>query len=99
MTVPQLLLLSCGLFAIGIFGVLTRRNAIAILLAIELLLNASSLACVAFGRAWGAAQGQVVALFIIALAACEVAVGLAVIIGLYRTLRTVIPDAANTLRG
>ena len=94
-----LLVVSCALFCLGIFGVLTRRNAIAILLAIELMLNAASLNFVLFSRAFGHVQGQAFALFIIALAACEAVVGLAIIINLSRTARTVFADEVDLLQG
>ena len=99
MTVRFLLLISSALFCLGIFGVLTRRNAIAILLSIELILNAASLNFVVLGQALGQVQGQAVALFVIALAACEAAVGLAIILGLYRTTKTVLADQVNLLKG
>ena len=99
MAVRHLLLLSCALFCLGVFGVLTRRNAIAILLSIELILNAASLNFVVFGRLFGSSQAQAFALFVIALAACEAAVGLAIILGLYRTAKTVLADHMNLLKG
>ena len=94
-----LLVVSCALFCLGVFGVLTRRNAIAILLAIELILNAASLNFVVLGHAFGHPQGQAFALFVIALAACEAAVGLAIVLGLYRTANTVLADQVNLLKG
>ena len=94
-----LLLVSSLLFCLGVFGILTRRNAIAILLSIELILNAASLNFVVFSRIYGAAQAQAFALFIIALAACEAAVGLAIILGLYRTAKTVFADEVRLLKG
>ena len=99
MTTLHLLLLSCALFCIGIFGVLSRRNAIAILLAIELILNAASLNFVIFSRVGGQPHAQAFALFIIALAACEAAVGLAIILGLYRTAKTIFADDIHLLKG
>ena len=99
MSIHHLLLLSSALFSIGVFGVLTRRNAIAILLAIELILNAASLNFVVLGQALGHLQGQAFALFVIALAACEAAVGLAIVLGLYRTAHTVLADQVNLLKG
>ena len=98
-SVKHLLLLGSALFAIGVFGVLTRRNAIAILLSIELILNAAGLNFVVLGQASGHPQGQAFALFVIALAACEAAVGLAIVLGLYRTANTVLADQVNLLRG
>ncbi len=97
--VQSLLLLGSALFSLGVFGVLTRRNAIAILLSIELILNAASLNFVVFGRVYGAVQAQAFAVFIIALAACEAAVGLAIVLGLYRTAKTVFADDVHLLKG
>ncbi len=97
--VKLLLLLSSALFCLGVFGILTRRNAIAILLSIELILNAASLNFVVFGRLFGSAHAQAFALFIIALAACEAAVGLAIVLGLYRTAKTVLADSVHLLQG
>jgi len=94
-----LVLISCALFCVGLYGVLTRRNAIAILLAIELILNAAALNLVALGRVFGQASAQAFALFVIALAACEAGVGLAIIIGLYRTAKTVLADELKLLEG
>ncbi len=97
--VPTLLIVSSALFSLGVYGVLTRRNAIALLLSIELILNAASLNFAVFSRLYGQAQGQAFALFVIALAACEAAVGLAIIIALYRTAKTVLADQVTLLRG
>jgi NADH:ubiquinone oxidoreductase subunit K len=94
-----LLLVSSALLCLGVYGVLTRRNAIAILLAIELILNAAMLNFVVFGRVFGHAQAQAFALFVIALAACEAGIGLAIVISLYRSARTVLADQVNILRG
>ncbi len=91
--------LSCGLLGAGIFGLLTRRHAIAMLLSIELILNAASLNFVLFAQRFGQAQGQATALFIIALAACEAAVGLAIILALARTAKTTMADDATLLKG
>lgn len=99
MPLLPLLLISCALFCIGVYGVLTRRNAIAILLAIELILNAASLNFVLVGRLLSRPQGQAFALFVIALAACEAAVGLAIVLALYRTAKTVLADQVNLLKG
>ena len=91
--------LSCALLGTGIFGVLTRRHAIAMLLSIELILNAASLNFVLFAQRFGQVQGQATALFIIALAACEAAVGLAIILALARTAKTSLVDEATLLKG
>ena len=97
--VRSLLLLGNALFCVGIYGVLTRRNAIAILLSIELILNAASLNFVVFSRVYGAVQAQAFAVFIMALAACEAAVGLGIVLGLYRTAKTVFADDVHLLKG
>lgn len=93
------LFVSHALFCLGLYGILTRRNAIGILLSIELILNAAALNFVLFGRAFGVIQGQAFALFIIALAACEAVVGLAIIIGLARSAKTVLADTVDLLKG
>ena len=94
-----LLLLSHALFSLGVYGVLTRRNAIGLLLSIELILNAAALNFVLFGRVFGQVQGQAFALFIIALAGCEAVVGLAIIINLSRNAKTVFADHVDLLKG
>ena len=94
-----LLLLSHALFSLGVYGVLTRRNAIGLLLSIELILNAAALNFVLFGRAFDQVQGQAFALFIIALAGCEAVVGLAIIINLSRNAKTVFADHVDLLKG
>lgn len=102
------LVLAALLFAMGLFAVITRRHAIGVLLGIELMLNAANINLVAFNRygppGFGlgplaeSADGQVFALMVIALAACEAAVGLALIIRLYQTLATVEPDDAASMK-
>ena len=100
MTPDQLVLwLSSALLSLGVFGLLTRRHAIAILLSIELILNAASLNFVLFAQRLGQVQGQAAALFIIALAACEAAVGLAIVLALFRTARTTMVDDITLLKG
>jgi len=96
------LLLSAALFATGLAGVLTRRNAIAVLIGVELMLNAANLNFVAFWRhgvSEGDATGLVFALFAIAVAAAEAAVGLALVIAVYRHYRTAHVDEVDRLRG
>jgi NADH-quinone oxidoreductase subunit K len=99
MPISAFLLLSNALFCIGIYGLLTRRHAIGLLLSIELILNAAALNFVIFGRMFGDAQAQAFALFIIALAACEAVVGLAIIISLARSAKTVYADDVRLLSG
>ncbi len=94
------LLLSALLFGIGAFGVLTRRGAIAILMSIELMLNAGNLALISVGRTQpgGGADAQVFALFVLAIAAAEAAVGLGIVIALYRLKGSIDIDLARLLR-
>ena len=94
-----MLWLSHALFCLGVFGMLTRRHAIGLLLSVELILNAAALNFVLFGRMLGAVQGQAFALFIIALAACEAVVGLAIIIQLVHSAKTVWADQVDLLKG
>ena len=100
-TANQLMGLSAVLFAIGVLGVLTRRNAILIFMSIELMLNAANLNFVAFSRLVKVPGlvGQTFSTFIIGVAAGEVAIGLAIIISLYRNKDTVMVDEMNLLRG
>ena len=99
MPVKPLLLLSHALFCVGIYGILTRRHAIGLLLAIELILNAAALNFVLFSRVFGHVEAQAFALFIIALAACEAVVGLAIILRLSRAAKTVFADHVDLLKG
>jgi NADH-quinone oxidoreductase subunit K len=93
------LVLAALVFAIGLFGVLTRRNAIGILLGIELMLNAVNINLVAFARFNGDLGGVVFTLFTISITVAEVAVGLAIVIAIYRVRRTVEADRLDLLRG
>ncbi len=94
------LLVAAGLFVLGLYGVLARRNAVAILMSIELMLNAVNINLVAFWRylAPEALNGQVFAVFVFAVAAAEAAVGLALIISIYRNRQTVIAEDVNMLK-
>ena len=88
------------LFALGLFTVVTRRNAIGILMGIELVLNAANVNYVAFARYGNAGyDGQVFAIFVIMLAAAEAAIGLAIVLGIYRKFETIDVDATDRLRG
>ena len=102
MTIPLswYLILAAALFCIGAYGVLVRRNAIAILLGVELMLNAVNINLVAFWRYLDPAlmAGQVFAVIVFAVAAAEVAVGLALIISIYRRRKTVVADDINLLK-
>ncbi len=95
------LFLALVLFAIGIYGVLARRNLIAVLISVELILNAASINFMAFNRflAPQPAVGQIITLFIMAVAAAEAAIALSIIIAVYRRLKTVNIDQATELRG
>jgi NADH-quinone oxidoreductase subunit K len=103
MSVPltYYLILGAAVFCIGLYGALVRRNAVGILMALELMLNAVNINLVAFSRAVtpGLLTGQVFALFVIAVAAAEAAVGLAIIIALYRSKRTVNADEVDLMKG
>ena len=94
-----LLYISNALFCVGVYGLLTRRHAIGLLLAVELILNAAALNFVLFGRVYGSMPAQVFTLFIIALAASEAVLGLAIIINLSRTAKTILADHVDLLRG
>ena len=93
------LILSAVLFTIGTAGVLVRRNALVIFMSVELQLNAVNLAFVAFSRMHGTLTGQALAFFVMVVAAAEVAVGLAIIVTVYRMRRTVDVDRAHLLKG
>jgi NADH-quinone oxidoreductase subunit K len=93
------LLLAGILFALGLMGVLVRRNVIFILLSIEVMLNAAGLAFVVAGARWGQPDGQVMFIFILAMAAAEVSVGLALALQLHHWFRTLDADAARQMRG
>jgi NADH-quinone oxidoreductase subunit K len=87
------------LFAIGLTGVLVRRNMIFILLSMEIMLNAASLAFVVAGAQWGQADGQVMFIFILAVSAAEVAVGLALLLSFFQRHKSLDADAAREMRG
>jgi NADH-quinone oxidoreductase subunit K len=93
------LTLSATVFCIGLFGVMTRRNTIGILLGIELMLNAVNINLVAFGRFGGDLTGVIFAVFTIAITVSEAALGLAIVILLFRGRRTVIADHLDLLKG
>ncbi len=92
-------MLSALLFTIGVTGVLTRRNALVVFMSVELMLNSANLALVAFSRRWNHVDGQILTFFVITVAAAEVAVGLALLVGIFRTRRTTNVDEVNTMRG
>jgi len=91
--------LSAILFTIGALGVLIRRNSIVIFMSVELMLNAANLAFVAFARTFEAVSGQIFVFFVIAVAAAEVAVGLALIVTIFRTKQSIDVDQLNNMKG
>jgi len=95
----QGLLLAGILFALGLTGLLVRRNMIFMLMSLEIMLNAAGLAFVVAGSRWGQADGQIVFLFILSMAAAEVSVGLALVLQLYRRFKTLDADAVSEMRG
>jgi NADH:ubiquinone oxidoreductase subunit K len=97
---PHYLVVSALLFCLGLYAMLSRRNAVAILMGIELMLNAANINLVAFNKyvAPAALNGQVFALVVITLAACEAGVGLALVMAAYRTLETVHVDEINVMK-
>lgn len=98
-TIGWYIALSAVLFALGALGVLIRRNAIIIFMSIELMLNASNLAFVAFARQFNDLDGQIFVFFVITVAAAEVAVGLALIVAIFRTKRSINIDDMHMLKG
>ncbi len=98
MTPTYYLLLSALLFSVGTVGVLVRRNAIVVFMCVELMLNAVNLTLVTFSRVNGDLQGQVMAFFVMVVAAAEVVVGLAIIMAIFRTRRSASVDDANLLK-
>jgi NADH-quinone oxidoreductase subunit K len=93
------LLFSAALFTIGVVGMLVRRNALIMFMCIELMLNAANVALVAFAKALNNLDGQVFVFFVMVVAAAEVAVGLAIIINVFRARETVYVDEVNRLKG
>ncbi len=93
------IMLSMVLFVLGAMGVMLRRNAILVFMSVELMLNAANLALVAFARQWGNIDGHLFVFFVITVAASEVAVGLALIVAIFRTRRNINIDELNQLQG
>lgn len=98
-TLTHYLVLSLALFTIGAIGVVVRRNALIVFMSIELMLNAANLALVAFSRWQLIPDGQIVAFFVMAVAAAEAAIGLAIVIALFRNRETVYLDDIKLLKG
>jgi NAD(P)H-quinone oxidoreductase subunit 4L len=99
MLLVQFLLLSSVLFCIGVYGVLSRRNGVMVLMSIELILNAVNINLVAFGAFNGTVAGEVFALFVIAIAAAEVGVGLAIVLLIFRNKRSVDISEIDQMKG
>ena len=97
--VDYYIILSAILFVIGVLGVLIRRNALIIFMSIELMLNAANLAIVAFGSVIKSFDGQIFVFFVIAVAAAEVAVGLALIVEIFKSKRSIDVDQVSSLKG
>jgi NADH-quinone oxidoreductase subunit K len=99
MSIGWYLIVSALIFCIGVAGVLTRRNPLVILLCLELMLNAANLALVAFARDHGDMGGQIFALIVMVVAACEVAIGLGLVVALYRRRLPIDVDELRELQG
>ncbi len=92
-------ILSAVLFVLGVMGVLLRRNAIVVFMSVELMLNAANLAVVAFARQWNQVNGHLFVFFVITIAAAEVAVGLALIVAIFRTRHSINVDDLHQMEG
>ena len=99
MSISWFVILSAFLFCIGAAGVMTRRNPLVVLLSLELMLNAGNLALIAFSRMLGNGEGQIFALIVMVIAACEVVVGLGLIVAMYRRRIPIDVDEVAELRG
>jgi NADH:ubiquinone oxidoreductase subunit K len=99
MLLNEFLLLGAALFCIGVYGVIARRNAVLVLMSIELILNAVNLNLIAFALLHGSVDGQVFALYVIAVAAAEVGVGLAMVLMIYRNRRSISLDELSEMKG
>ena len=99
MLLNEFLLLAAALFCIGVYGVISRRNGVLVLMSIELILNSVNINLVAFSAMTNSVSGQVFALFVIAVAAAEVGVGLAIVLAIFRNHRTVDIDTVDLMKG
>ena len=99
MSITWFVIVSAFMFCIGVAGVLTRRNPLVILLCLELMLNAANLAFIAFSRMHGNGDGQIMALIVMVVAACEVTVGLGVIVAMHRRKMSIDVDEVRELHG
>jgi NADH-quinone oxidoreductase subunit K len=98
-SVDWYLVVSALVFSIGAAGVLTRRNPLVILLCLELMLNAANIALIAFARMWGNTQGQIFAIIVMVVAACEVCIGLGLVVAIYRRRLPIDVDEIRELHG
>ena len=99
MSLDWYLVVSALIFSIGAAGVLTRRNPLVILLCLELMLNAANIALIAFARMWGNGDGQIFAIIVMVVAACEVCIGLGLVVALYRRRLPIDVDEIRELHG
>jgi NADH:ubiquinone oxidoreductase subunit K len=99
MLVSQFLILGSVLFCIGVYGVIARKNAVLVLMSIELILNSVNINLLAFGQRNGSLDGQIFALYVIAVAAAEVGVGLAMVLLMYRNRRSIDLDGLSEMKG
>ena len=99
MSVNWYLVVSALVFAIGAGGVLTRRNPLVVLLCLELMLNAANIALIAFSRMWGNVDGQIFAIVVLVVAACEVCIGLGLVVAIYRRRLPIDVDELRELQG
>ena len=99
MSIEWYLVVSALIFSIGAAGVLTRRNPLVILLCLELMLNAANIALIAFARMWGNSDGQIFAIIVMVVAACEVCIGLGLVVALYSRRLPIDVDEIRELHG
>jgi NADH:ubiquinone oxidoreductase subunit K len=99
MSLDWYLVVSALVFSVGAVGVLTRRNPLVVLLCLELMLNAANIALIAFARMWGNAQGQIFAIIVLVVAACEVCIGLGLVVAVYRRRLPIDVDEIRELHG
>jgi NADH:ubiquinone oxidoreductase subunit K len=98
-SVDWYLVVSALVFAVGAVGVLTRRNPVVVLLCLELMLNAANIALIAFARMWGNTEGQIFAIIVMVVAACEVCIGLGLVVAVYRRRLPIDVDEIRELHG
>jgi NADH:ubiquinone oxidoreductase subunit K len=98
-SVDWYLVVSALVFSVGAIGVLTRRNPLVVLLCLELMLNAANIALIAFARMWGNAQGQIFAVIVMVVAACEVCIGLGLVVAIFRRRLPIDVDEIRELHG